>query len=62
MTKYVVTALNKITGEREIVSRPMSKEDAERVREKFASKVGPGKAYIRSRVNVYCPQADLFNQ
>lgn len=58
---YCITARNRLTGEREIISRPMTKEQAEDMRLRYACKIGGKKPYTHSKVEVYQPQYDLFN-
>jgi len=61
MTLYCITARNRLTGEREIITNPMPKKQAEDMRLKFACKIGGKKPYTHSKVEPYIPQHDLFN-
>lgn len=58
---YCITARNRLTGEREIISNPMPRKQAEDIRLEFANKIGPRKPYTHSKVEPYVPQKDLFN-
>lgn len=57
---YCVTARNRLTGEREIISSPMPRKEAEDMRLKFAYRIGPKKPYTHSKVEPYIPQHNLF--
>lgn len=54
--KYCVVARNRLTGEREIVSRGVSKDEAEAIRFKYTNFRGTKKPYTHPKVCIYPPQ------
>ena len=58
--KYVVTARNRMTGEREAISLPCGKEKAEELRLKFTVQQKRPRAYTYPKVEPW--QRDLFKQ
>lgn len=59
---YCVVARNRLTGEREIVSRGVTKDEAEDIRIKYTNFRGTKKPYAHPKVVPYNPQMSLFNQ
>lgn len=57
--KYVITGINKISGEREPVSRPFPLVEARRLRDALASRQKRNSAYFRLKVQVYDTQLHL---
>ena len=53
--KYCVTARNRLTGEREVVTPPISKAMAKDTKLKYANMKGPMKAYTHLKVEPYIP-------
>ena len=49
-SKYVITAINRLTKERIVVSRPYNKEDAVRIRNDLAKRNHPHSVYSRLKV------------
>lgn len=58
---YCVTGINRMTDERQIISRPMPKEQAEAARERYAKVNVKNKPYSHCKVELYSPQLELFN-
>lgn len=58
---YCVTSINRMTNERQIISRPMLKEQAEAARERYAKNTARNKPYRCCKVELYSPQLELFN-
>ena len=58
---YCVTGINRMTGERQIISRPMLKEQAEAAKERYARSTASKKPYKYCKVELYSPQLELFN-
>ena len=56
---YCVVARNRLTGEREIVSRSLTREKAEEVRIKYTNFRGTKKPYTHPKVEIYTPQMEL---
>lgn len=56
---YCVVARNRLTGQREIVSRKLSREQAEEVRFKYTNIRGTRKPYTHPKVEIYSPQLEL---
>ena len=59
---YCVTARNRLTGEREIVSRGMTKAEAEEIRIKYTNFRGTKKPYTHPKVVAYNPQIEPIKQ
>lgn len=59
---YCVTARNRLTGEREIVSRAVTREEAENIRIKYTNFRGTRKPYTHPKVQPYNPQTDMFDK
>lgn len=57
---FVVKARNRLTGEREIVSKACSRDDAERIRFEYTNIRGTKKPYTHPKVEPYCVQKELF--
>lgn len=57
---YCVTARNRLTGEREIVSRGVTREEAEEMRVKYTNVRGARKPYTHPKVLPYNPQMNIF--
>ena len=53
--KYCVTARNRLTGEREVMTPPISKAQANDVKMKYANMKGQKKAYTHPKVEPYMP-------
>lgn len=58
---YCLTGRNRLTGEREIISRPMTRKDAEATRLRYARMPARSKPYTHSKVEKYLPWPHLFN-
>lgn len=58
---YCVTGINRLVGERQIISRPMLKEQAEAARERYVRSAASKKPYKYCKVELYSPQLELFN-
>ncbi len=58
--KYCVVARNRLTGEREVVSRAVSRDEAEEIRFKYTNIRGSKKPYTHPKVVPYNPQLSLF--
>lgn len=56
---YCVVARNRLTGEREIVSRSLTREKAEEVRIKYTNFRGTKKPYTHPKVEIYTPKMEL---
>lgn len=54
--KYCVIARNRLTKEREVVTGPISREDAERIRFEYTNIRGTRKPYTHPKVELYPPQ------
>ena len=50
MGRYVITAINRLTKERVVISRPYNKEDAVRIRDILAKRNHPQNVYSRLKV------------
>ena len=50
MGRYVITAINRLTKERVVISRPYNKEDAVRIRDILAKRNHPQSVYSRLKV------------
>lgn len=59
---YCVVARNRLTGEREIVSRGVTKDEAEEIRVKYTNFRGTKKPYTHPKVQPYNPQTELFDK
>lgn len=57
---YCVTGRNRLTGEREIISKPMKKEEADQIKMDYCNMLGEKKPYTYAKVELYNPQLDLF--
>lgn len=58
-TMYVITGINKITGEREPVSRPYHLEKARRLRDVLADRLKRNSAFSRLKVEPLDTQLTL---
>lgn len=59
--RYCVTARNRLTGKREIITRPLeTKEEAENIKLNLYNRIGGKKPYTYAKVEVYVRQEDLF--
>ena len=56
---YCVVARNRLTGQREIVSRSLTREKAEEVRIKYTNFRGTKRPYTHLKVEIYTPQMEL---
>lgn len=54
--KYCVTARNRLTGDREVVTPAISKAQAKDIKLKYANMKGPRKAFTHPKVEVYIPK------
>lgn len=59
---FCVVARNRLTGEREVVSRGVTRDEAEQIRFKYTNIRGSKKPYTHPKVVSYNPQLSLFNQ
>jgi hypothetical protein len=57
---YCVTGRNRLTGEREIISKPIKKEKADQIKMDYCNMLGEKKPYTYAKVELYNPQLDLF--
>lgn len=57
---YCVTGRNRLTGEREIISKPIKKEEAYQIKMDYCNMLGEKKPYTYPKVELYNPQIDLF--
>ena len=57
--KYVITGINKISGEREPVSRPYPLEEARRLRDVLAARQKRNSAFFRLKVEPLDTQLNL---
>lgn len=57
---YCVTGRNRLTGEREIISKPIKKEKADQIKMDYCNMLGEKKPYTYPKVELYNPQLDLF--
>lgn len=57
---FVVKARNRLTGDREIVSKACSREEAERILFEYTNIRGTKKPYTHPKVEPYCVQKELF--
>lgn len=57
---YCVTGRNRLTGEREIISNPCKKEEADQIKMDYCNMLGDKKPYTYPKVELYNPQLDLF--
>ena len=58
--KYVVTGVNKLTGEREPVTKPHSEWETRGLRDKLAAKQHSKSAYNRLKVEPAVSELNLF--
>lgn len=58
--RYCVTGRNRLTGEREIISKPLNYEKAEQIKMDYCNMLGEKKPYTYAKVELYNPQLDLF--
>ena len=60
--KYVVTAINRLTGERETISRPHEKFRAETMKRRYTQRYVDvhDRPYIRLRVEPAVSEAEMF--
>ena len=56
---YVVTAKNRMTGEREIVSRPAPKVEALQMKLRYTNMRGTHKPYMYLKLELYNEQLEL---
>ena len=59
---FIVKARNRLTGQREIVSKAVPKAEAERIRFEYTNIRGSKKPYTHPKVEPYVIQTELFNQ
>lgn len=57
---WCVTARNRLTGEREIITPPCSKEKAEEAKLLLGISRSSDRAYTHPKVELYNPQLELF--
>lgn len=57
---FCVTARNRMTGEREIVTPPCSREKAEEAKLKYGVSRSSDRPYTHPKVEPYNPQLELF--
>lgn len=57
---YCVTARNRLTGEREIVTPPCTKSKAEEAKLKYGISRSSDRPYTHPKVELYNPQLELF--
>ena len=57
---YCVTGRNRLTGEREIISKPLNKEKAEQIKMDYCNMLGEKKPYTYAKIELCNPQLDLF--
>lgn len=57
---FIVKARNRLTGQREIVSNPVIKIEAERIRFEYTNIRGTRKPYTHPKVEPYVVQTELF--
>lgn len=60
--KYCVTARNRLTGEREIISPPCSREKAEEAKLKYGLSRSSKRPFTHPKVELYNPQTNIFKQ
>ncbi len=58
--KYVITGINRFSGERHVISKPYEKEEAERMRNKKAKGNNRYSVYTRLKVEPYTHEGDIF--
>lgn len=58
---WCVTAISRLTKERECVTRALPRKEAERIRTNLLLKPYKSRDYTHPKVEVYQPQHDLFN-
>lgn len=54
--RYCVTGRNRLTGEREVLTPPLSKEKAEEVKLKYGISRSSKRPYTHSKVELYPPE------
>ena len=57
---WCVVARNRLTGEREVISKPMPKDAALQVKLDYTNVKGSNKPYSHAKVALYIPQLELF--
>lgn len=60
MKRYCVTGINRLTGEREIISPPCSYENANTIRARLMATKPQKRAYTRPQTAEYPKQLNLF--
>lgn len=58
--KYVITGINRFSGERHVISRPYEKPEAERMRNKKARGNNRYSVYTRLKLEPYTREGNLF--
>ena len=59
---YCVVARNRLTGEREVISKPLPKEEALQIKLDYTNVKGTHKPYTHAKVALYNPQLELFKK
>lgn len=59
---WCVVARNRLTGEREVLSRPLPRDKAEEIRIKYTNFRGTKKPYTHPKVVPYNPNLDIPKQ
>lgn len=57
---FCVTARNRLTGEREVVTKPIPQEEAESIKLKMGLSRSSDRPYTHPKVDPYNPQLELF--
>lgn len=60
MKRYCVTAINRLTGRREIISQPCRIEDANAIRDRLKGVKSGERPYTHPRTAEYPKQLNLF--
>ena len=60
--RYIVTAVNTLSGERERISNPTTKEAANKMCDRLKKKASSQRSYLRPRIEIYTGlyQPDIF--
>ena len=56
---YCVTGRNRLTGEREIISKRLSKDQALQVKLDYTNVKGTRKPYTHAKVEIWSPQLEI---
>lgn len=62
MKRYCVTAINRLTGEREILTPPCSSENADNILLRLSNVKSKNRPYTHPRKAEYPKQLNLFTQ